>query len=380
MEEHVDVAVVGAGFAGLALASLCADAGMSVVVLERRPALAPEGVGLVLQPNGLAVLDRLGVVDEVVETGQRITEGRQCDPSGRVRACASYAELDHPHPYIVTVERTKVIGILAGRLPPGASLRTGCTATSLDGTTLHYRDADGEPRALTAACVVGADGRNSVIRQQLGSRSRWVTGPDRYVIGIAPVPPPHDAAVLYCGRGWCDGVLPYGDQTYFFDHVVDDSAAAVDAGDFDAWREVLAARVAYGAAIAESLDSFEDVGFLSGRTHRSLPRVGPGIALIGDAAQAVHPHNGQGANLALEDALCLGDLLTKHGPSSETVLREFAKRRDAKARRQVPYSILIGRIFDGPNPAWRALRTFGYQLAKIPTVRHQTTRRQAGLG
>ena len=134
-----------------------------------------------------------------------------------------------------------------------------------------------------------------------------------------------------------------------------------------------------GERIAGSLGSFDDVGFLSGRTHRSLPRSAPGCALVGDAAAAVHPHNGQGANLALEDALTLGELLARHGPASAEALAAYAKLRDAKARLQVPYSIFIGRIFDGPTTGWRALRSFGYLAARIPPVRRQTTRRQAGI-
>src|SRR5688500_11866138 len=81
----------------------------------------------------------------------------------------------------------------------------------------------------------------------------------------------------------------------------------------------------------------------SGASHRSLPRTAPGVALIGDAAAAVHPHNGQGANQALEDALTLGMLLARHGPVSDAALTTYAKERDARSRLQVPYSIFIGR-------------------------------------
>jgi 2-polyprenyl-6-methoxyphenol hydroxylase-like FAD-dependent oxidoreductase len=63
----------------------------SVTILERRPQLAPEGVGLVLQLNGLAVLEHLGVVEQVLAVGQHITTVRQCDPSGRVRATRATA-------------------------------------------------------------------------------------------------------------------------------------------------------------------------------------------------------------------------------------------------------------------------------------------------
>lgn len=158
------------GLGGLAVACVCADAGLSVSILERRPQLAPEGVGIVLQPNGLAVLDHLGVLEQVLEAGHRITTVRQCDPSGRVRAVASYAELRHPHAYLVCIERTSLISLLADRLPPRARLRVGCAAEALDRQDeqvcgVRYSHASGDPKTLHAACVVGADGVNSVIRE-----------------------------------------------------------------------------------------------------------------------------------------------------------------------------------------------------------------------
>lgn len=233
---------------------------------------------------------------------------------------------------------------------------------------------------MLAQCVVGADGINSAIREAMHARLRWRTGPDRYLIGLAPCEPADDAAVLYCGRGWCNGVLPFGDRTYFFDHITHESRDAVERHDFDAWRATYARRVPGGARIAAQLGSFGDVGFLAGRTHRAVPRARPGVALLGDAAAAVHPHNGQGANLALEDALALGTALAEHGPSASAALDSCARARDAKLRRYVPWSIFIGRTFDGPNAGWRAMRRIGYLASRVAPIRQATTRRQAGLG
>ncbi len=379
-DEQVDVAVVGAGFGGLALAALAADAGLRVAVLERRARLEPEGVGLVLQPNGLAVLDRLRVLDAVLAAGQRITTAQQCDDTGRVRAQASYAELDHPQPYVVVIERTEAIAALAARLPSSVSLRFGAKVAGLvreDARVCGVRLEGGG--TLRAALVVGADGGGSAVRDALAPRVRWRTGPDRYLIGISERPPAGDAIVLYCGDGWCDGIAPLRGRTYFFDHLVGASAEAVERGDFDAWRASYAGRVPEAAEIGAGLRSFADVGLLSGRTHVAAPRAAPGVALVGDAAAAVHPHNGQGANLALEDARALGEALAAHGPRADEAIARYAKARDRNARRQVPWSIFIGRTFDGPHAGWRAVRRNGYVMSRIPFVRRQTTRRQAGL-
>ncbi len=105
-------------------------------------------------------------------------------------------------------------------------------------------------------------------------------------------------------------------------------------------------------------------------------RLVPGAVLIGDAAAAVHPHNGQGANRALADAEALAAALAEGG---DKALSRFARRRDAKARQAVAWSIFIGRTMDGPTLPWKAMRRFGYLSSRIAPMRIQATRRQAGL-
>jgi 2-polyprenyl-6-methoxyphenol hydroxylase-like FAD-dependent oxidoreductase len=174
----------------------------------------------------------LGVIEHVLAAGQQLSTVRQCDSSGRTRAEASYRELRHPHPYLVVIERSSLITVLAGRLPGGATLRTGCTVNGLeraDGRVCGVRSAheSGTQHTLEAACVVAADGINPTIRDGLGPRTRWRTGPDRYLIGLTSRRPTDDAGVLHCGRGWCDGVLPLGERTYFFDHITDENRDAL---------------------------------------------------------------------------------------------------------------------------------------------------------
>ena len=85
-------AVVGAGIAGLSAAILLRRSGWSVRVLERASEPSPIGSGLLLQPPGLAVLGRMGLLDRMLEQGARITglEGRT--RSGRSVIALDYAK------------------------------------------------------------------------------------------------------------------------------------------------------------------------------------------------------------------------------------------------------------------------------------------------
>src|SRR5215208_8055130 len=108
--------IVGASVAGLATAcSLTAD-GFSVTVLERRDDLLEGGRAILLQPNGLAALDRLGVLKGVLARGRKLSRVVFYLGRDRIAARYDYAELTHPHPYVVEIRPGELRTALADRL------------------------------------------------------------------------------------------------------------------------------------------------------------------------------------------------------------------------------------------------------------------------
>ena len=66
-------AIIGAGTAGLATAILLAREGHQVTIFEKVEELSPVGAGLLLQPAGLAVFEHLGILDQALKLGAKVT-------------------------------------------------------------------------------------------------------------------------------------------------------------------------------------------------------------------------------------------------------------------------------------------------------------------
>src|ERR1700744_3186905 len=90
-----EIAVVGCGVAGQAAATFLAEAGHGVTVFERFAEPRPLGAGLLLQPTGLAVLDRLGVRDGAIVAGAKVSGLEARTVKGQPVLDLSYARL-HP--------------------------------------------------------------------------------------------------------------------------------------------------------------------------------------------------------------------------------------------------------------------------------------------
>jgi 2-polyprenyl-6-methoxyphenol hydroxylase-like FAD-dependent oxidoreductase len=193
MHRSLDIAIVGAGVAGLAVAAMFKADGHNVVVFERFADSLPLGSGLMLQPTGLAALERLGLRRDIEALGHRIERLHGVtDKNTRIFDLA-YADLD-PVYYAVAVHRALLHGALWDNFKVcGATLETGQT---IDGIELQSNE---KVKLRTCAgvlngtfdLVVDASGSNSALRSSIGSsRARqftygavWANIPD---IGFAP--------------------------------------------------------------------------------------------------------------------------------------------------------------------------------------------------
>jgi 2-polyprenyl-6-methoxyphenol hydroxylase-like FAD-dependent oxidoreductase len=390
MASERQAIVVGASVAGLATACRLAERDWSVTVLERRPDLLEGGRAILLQPNGLAALERLGALERVLERGQRLSRVVFYGRRHRPVAAWDYGELRHPHPYAIEIRPQALRSALAERLAElgGDSPRLNCELVGLahtddDVTGARYREANAREHELEAACVVGADGPDSAVRAALGIGCREFPATDLYVLGTVDLDAGSRELAVHCGPGYADGVVPLGDGTYFWDLVTSENRAAVESRDVAGWREVYERRLPPGSQVPAAVVSWDQLTVVHVRPFWARDQVADGAVLVGDAAGVVHPHSAQGANLALEDAVALGDELADHagsGPVRRAGLERYGRSRRRRRRRFLLQSLLAAGSMDAPNPAWRAVRAVNFGWSRVGPVRRLVLRRTAGVG
>jgi salicylate hydroxylase len=336
--------VVGGGIGGTAAAVALVQAGIDVQVYEQAQQLAEVGAGVSLAPNGLRMLEKLGIGEGIGRLGARhvsaqlrLSDGQpaQHEPQHFVRAGRN-----------VGIHRADLLGLLVEQLPSGV-VRTGhrCTDFSQDAESAVTGFANGT--AATADVVIGADGIHSVLQEFVVAPTEPVFSGVVAYRGLVPRPGgyPADTMRLWVGESKHFLAFPVraGQLLNYVGFVPSDtsireswSAAgdpAVLAAEFASWDPAI------GEVIA-AISGPDGTGFQWGMYDRApLPRWSSGrLTLLGDAAHPMLPHLGQGVNQALEDAVALATLLGACASSAEVpqaLVAYEGLRRDRTARVQL---------------------------------------------
>ena len=346
----LNVLVSGGATGGCAAALMLARAGARVTLVERVARPKEIGAGIAIAENGLAVLESLGLGDALA-AARPVTEVRIVDALGRTLL----APRGEP-PRAVMLRRSTLQGMLldAVATEPGIECRFGVEvrrASPLGEVTL--RDGAGETTER-ADLIVGADGVHSRVRdggafgarvQRTGLRYVRMLLTDDVATGTEAWTP----AGLF-------GAFPVDGGTYAFASCgTPECSAALDARDLEAFRDAWTRAYPAAARILASLTSFEEL--IQNEVIRvDCERWSDGrLVLLGDAAHAMAPNLGQGANSALVDAAVLQFELRQCSTLIEG-LEAYERRRQKAVRRVADASSRLGKLAEVTHPVARTLR------------------------
>ena len=343
------IAIIGAGIGGAALALFLDKAGIRASLFEAaRDDAAADGGALQIAPNGMNILAQLGLADALVARGAIATSMRFRNARGTL---LSHVEFQLPEKYghpAVNATRHAVHDLLVADLRRrGVPIHFGRRLAAIDdrpsASVCRFDDGTG----VEADIVVGADGIHSRVRAAL-----MPEGPVPEYTGLISAGGFVDPALLERLPPRATLEMIYGKVGFFGFGFVNEHR---DARSILWWsaipgpaipRERLAAMsqdarramlldvhrgwctpvetVIRQAAYPIFVDNIYDI--------RRLPTWSRGrVVLMGDAAHAVSPHAGQGASMALEDAMVLARHLRDHLPSPAEAFSRFEADRRARA-------------------------------------------------
>lgn len=326
---ETDVLIAGAGIAGAALAAALCDSGFRVQVLEKSAEPLDTARGDHLQPSTLGILERWGVLEELVAGGAEQRLGSVWyTAAGDELLNSSFDGLDIPHPYYLYLNHEKIGEILLAEAlrDERVSLHRPIRNWWLehegpDGLVLRVSRADQEDLFVRTRILVGADGRSSRVRKtfDFDAESYRYERPIAVLFGRpltrdagnrleAHLSPAQMVAVIPRTGGLCKIGVP------------------IDPADAAAWRRSTPEELQSKLTAMLPHRQFAELEFADIYPPVYLHTsswVHNNVVLVGDACHAMHPARSQGMNTSIR---CIDALAG--------ALRDCAQPLDADAARQ----------------------------------------------
>lgn len=368
--QHYDVVIVGGGLVGASLAASLADSGLSLAMIESQPTPTADTAWdsriYAISPGSRTFLEQCGAW--ALLDSQRIAAVEEMRVFGDDAAQIKFSAYQMGVPELACILENRALHIalwqkLVEQDNLSLFLPARCQSMTVETDAAYLTLQDG--RRITTQLLVGADGRDSWIRQQAGLSAAPTDYAQHGVVANFNCSLPHRGIA----HQWFqpDGILALlplpGERVSMVWSVSPERAAELRALP----HEELCAQVA--AASKHTLGELTIItpaaAFplrLLTLEHISAPR----IALIGDAAHNMHPLAGQGVNTGFRDARELSALLLDRGGQNDVgdagLLRRYDRKRreDILAMQSTTYG--LQQLFNNKNPLLRSLRNNGLNI------------------
>jgi len=388
----VGCCIAGGGPAGMMLGYLLARTGVEVLVLEKHADFLRDFRGDTIHPSTLEVMYELGLLEEFLKLPHQKVYELNAQIGQMQVTIADFRHLPTRCRFIALMPQWDFLNFLAEHAArfPGFALKMQTEVTALlneSGRVIGvHADTLNGPIEVRAALVVGADGRNSVVREKAGLKVKDLGSPMDVLwfrLTRSPEDPVatmgrFDAGRIFIminrGEYWqCGYVIP---KARFEE---------MRRQGFETFRNEIKRLAPFAKERVGELRTWDDVKLLTVRVNRLLEWYRSGLLCIGDAAHAMSPVGGVGINLAIQDAVAAGNVLFKpllEGRVTISHLRQIQRRRELPTRITQWLQVrvqrrIIARVLDGTAPLKPPLAA--RLLARFPSLR-RIPARLVGLG
>lgn len=338
-DQFYDVVVVGGGPGGVVFSYLMAKAGLSVLLLEAYQDFNRQFRGDTINPLTMGLLDEMGLMQEVLTLPHTKVARVKAVGAAEIEAYnLTYSRMPSKYPYVMILAQPLFLNFMVAKASvyPKFSIRMQARVNGLieeDGKIrgVKYKTSDRTEHEVRAQVVIGADGRNSVVREQSGLETRTITKSPTYVVWFKL---PLEAGDPEEGLVAREELL----STLFMFRRPDEWQVSLTLKKDVNYKEWKAKGIeAMRASVAEMVPQFKtrmealdwsDTALLPVELKQAVQWYREGLLLIGDAAHVMSPFGGIGINLAIRDAVIAANVLVKPLQQHNVLLRNLKKIQD----------------------------------------------------
>ncbi len=361
------ILIVGGGVAGTALAGFLKDKA-SITIIDKAPKWGDIGYAIGLWGNGRKVLDKLGVLHNVLTDGYEIPWNVFEDKNGGMLKQFTF-NVFRPYGPTLVVTRTNLHKSLISTLNEKVNVRFGTTIKEIindqNGVTVIFSDEKEEFFDL----VVGADGIHSQVRDMVfGKNYLKYYGWNIWAFWTpAGLGSPRGAVELSTG-GRMYFVYPMEDRAVVM--LATTENVTMPEGKEERRQMLQKLFSGFKGSVTSMIEAIEDPThiFQDKLAHVDMPMwYKDRVVLMGDAQHATSPITGMGASMALEDAYVLGDELKKINTTERIplALENYFERRNKRIKKFRRASTFIESWMVVKSPIFSALRDVAIHFVPI---------------